>query len=95
MQKEIWRDIEGYEGYQISNYGNVKSFRRDKIKGKILKPCTTHGYLLVRLYSNKDESKMFRIHRLVALHFLELVDGKNIVNHIDGNKTNNYVENLE
>jgi len=94
--EEVWKDIEGYDGdYQISNKGNIKSFKRIK-DGKLLKATVGNtGYCTVKL-SNKDkERKTFRVHRLVALHFLELVEGKDNVNHKNGDKTDNDVNNLE
>ena len=87
--KEIWKSIEYFPNYQISNYGNVKN------KEKILKPllCSS-GYLFVRLY-NKTEVKNLKIHRLVATAFIKNPQNKSCVNHIDGNKKNNNVKNLE
>lgn len=89
---EIWKDIKGYEGlYQISNYGKVKSLKR----GILLKPCTNHkGYLSVVLYK-KSEKCCKRIHRLVAEAFIPNSNNKPQVNHIDCNKHNNKVDNLE
>lgn len=98
---EEWRDIIGYEGlYQVSNLGRVK--RLDGIdsrgrlwKGRILKSMSTiWGYLWVPLCKD-GVRKQHRIHRLVAEHFIPNVENKSQVNHIDGNKKNNTVENLE
>lgn len=87
---ELWHDVLGFEGlYQISNFGRVKSKR-----GKILKPYLQNGYLRIGLYKNQ-EIKGIYIHRLVITAFIPKVEGKNIINHKDGNKLNNYVENLE
>lgn len=98
---EIWKDIFGYEGYyQVSNGGNVRSVDRIdtrgyKRTGKLIKPNkNSDGYLILRLYKEGNK-KMISIHRLVALNFIPLVDGKNIVNHIDNCVTNNSVDNLE
>ncbi len=90
--KEIWKDIEGYEGlYQISNLGNVKSLKNNII----LKPSkNSKGYLQVFLWKN-GSGKLLRIHRLVAKAFIPNFDDKPQVNHIDGNKQNNRVNNLE
>lgn len=89
---EQWRDIPGFEGlYQVSNSGKVKSLRR----GAELKPGTDKGgYLYVGLCS-RGIQKTCKIHRLVALAFLPNDEGKRTVNHIDGNKLNNSVDNLE
>ena len=101
---EIWKDIKGYEGlYQVSNLGRVKSlsiYRKNSVceyysKEKILKPLKDKGgYLNVRLWKNK-KGKTIKIHRLVACNFLENTENKRDVNHINGIKTDNGVENLE
>jgi hypothetical protein len=84
---EIWKDITGYEGlYQVSNYGRVKN------KDKILNGCNFRGYLQVYLSHPK---KSFLIHRLVAKEFFEEYDSYKMVNHIDFDKTNNHLSNLE
>lgn len=98
--KEIWKDIEGYEGfYQVSNLGRIKSIggwcgaakRKEKIRATSL---TKDGYVKVRLlYKGKDKTE--RVHRLVAQAFIPNTDNKDTVNHIDGNKQNNNVDNLE
>lgn len=103
--KEIWRDIDGFEGmYQISNYGRVRSILRTVIskngivkhlKSVILNPgCYTSGYLFVALCKN---GKVYQhsIHRLVANAFIPNPEHKPEVNHIDLNKKNNSVINLE
>lgn len=88
---EIWKDISGYEGYyQISNFGNVKNTKTQKI---LLGDTNNIGYRRVTLYS--PVRKRFFIHRLVALHFCEGASEDLVVNHIDGDKTNNKAENLE
>ncbi len=81
-----------YEGlYQVSPDGRVFSL----VTNKWLKPRNAGaGYQTVMLYKNK-RGKNFYIHRLVAEAFLDVVDGKDFVNHIDGDKTNNSVDNLE
>ena len=91
--KEIWKDIENYENlYQISNLGRIKSLCFNKIK--ILKPHNNRGYYDVTLYKN-GKHKQHKIHRLVASAFLINNEQKTCVNHKDGNKTNNNVDNLE
>lgn len=95
LVKEIWKDIEGYEGYyQISNLGRVKSFHKSKV-GVILKQSTgTFGYIFIEL-NLRGCAKKFLIHRLVAFSFLHNTQNKKEVNHIDGDKSNNHVSNLE
>lgn len=101
---EIWKDIEGYESlYQVSDQGRVKSVERyrknhsktqivhEKIKSSRKDP---QGYLMVDLYKN-NKAKTIRVHRLVAMAFIHNEFEKETVNHIDGNKENNKVCNLE
>ena len=95
--KEVWKDIQGYEGlYQISSLGNVKSLNYNRTgKECILKyGINTNGYLIVVLSKN-GKGKTFAIHRLVAQAFIENPENLPCVNHKDENKTNNCVNNLE
>ena len=98
---EIWKDVKGYEGiYQVSNKGKVKSLDRKIVssdgkthnyKGKILKPFLRKGYYSVNLrYSGTR--KVCDVHRIMANSFIGC--GK-VVNHKDGNKLNNNLENIE
>lgn len=106
FMEEIWKDVTGFEGlYQVSTYGNVRSCDRIvfpcgnnlsmKLKGRLLAPGENKkGYYHVNLSKN-GKTKCFRIHRLVAEHFIE---NKNIlpeVNHIDEIKSHNNYKNLE
>lgn len=104
MQKEVFVDVKGYEGlYEVSNLGNVKSVERKSWNGFtlirqpeiILKTGNNgKGYLFVNL-SKDNKVKQFYVHRLVAIAFIKNEEDKPQVNHIDGNKANNNVENLE
>lgn len=89
---ETWKDIADYEGlYKVSSHGKVYSC----ITGKILNTrLSSSGYLKVQLYKN-NQPKTVYIHRLVASSFLDKKSENLEVNHIDGNKTNNNIENLE
>ena len=97
---EEWRDVEGFEGfYQISNLGRLKSRggwcgtakKKEAIRSTSF---TRDGYEKTRLIYHGND-KTCRIHRLVAEAFIPNPDNKSTVNHIDGNKKNNCVSNLE
>lgn len=102
--KEVWRDIKGYEGlYQVSNMGNVKSLEKYIVNKNqklqfynehILKPNIAMGYLKVTL-SKGNKQHTLRVHILVAQTFIPNPNNKCEVNHKDGNKLNNCVNNLE
>lgn len=105
MVTEIYKDIRGYEElYQVSNLGNVRSLDRTIInsrnqerfiEGKILSPNKKRtGYLEITIGKN-GRYRSFLIHRLVAKNFIENIENKPHINHIDGDKTNNTVSNLE
>ena len=97
---EVWKDIIGYEGiYRISNLGNVYSIARGGSggtrTGRLLIPkIDRDGYLFTNL-QYKGSHKYMKIHRLVAMYFLENPDNKPQVNHIDFIRANNIVTNLE
>ena len=94
---EIYKDIKDLEGlYQVSNFGQILSLNyRGTGKPKLLKPLTEGGgYLFVHLYKNRKRKK-FKVHRLVAEHFIPNPNNLPCVNHKDENKENNSVENLE
>lgn len=103
-EKEIWKDLEGYEGYyQASSWGNIRSVdrvvistdgKRRSLKGKILKPQINKGYYLINLNKNGKKKKAL-VSRLVAKTFVDNPMQKEEVNHIDEDKLNNSVDNLE
>lgn len=94
LPNEEWRDIQGYEGnYMISNYGRVKSLKKKKPIIMRAHEDLKH-YLDAPLYKDGFECKT-RLHRLVAIHFIPNPKNLPQVNHIDGNKHNNYLSNLE
>lgn len=97
--KEIWKDCVGYEGrYQVSNLGNVRSIANNKgtYQERLLsqRQTTTSDYLYVD-FTVKDVTTRHSVHRLVAKAFIANPSNKATVNHIDGNKLNNNVCNLE
>lgn len=96
MQAEIWKDIPNYEGlYMASNLGRVKSLPKHYHKEIILKnKLTKDGYYESTLIKN-GKPKFIRTHRLVAMAFIPNIENKPQINHIDGNKLNNNVNNLE
>lgn len=103
MAQEVWRDVVGYEGrYQVSNLGRVRSLDirvpchdngTRAVHGRILKQSMRGSYLKVNLWK-EGKTVNRNVHRLVAEAFLEPVEGKDYVDHINGNKYDNRAENL-
>lgn len=94
---ETWKSIPEYEGfYEASDLGRIRSLPRATTRGRIIKQNvnTRNGYCYVSLSKN-GKQKQCRVHRLIATTFLEIDPDRPQVNHIDGDKTNNSVENLE
>jgi len=108
LETETWMPVYGYPNYEVSNFGRVKSKLRIKVdKHGVVKKYNNdlilktnlrgkglHLYMFVNLYNNEGK-KAFVIHRLVAQAFLNNDKNLTEVNHIDSNKLNNKVENLE
>lgn len=90
--REIWKDIQGYEGlYQISNHGRIYSVRYNRFrKPKVDK----YGYMTISIGKDSNLCHFF-VHRLVANAFVPNPNDFPEVNHIDGNKANNSADNLE
>ncbi len=86
----LWRKIINFENYSIKSDGQI----RNDITNKIKIPSNLNGYKYINLY-NKEKQLKIAVHRLVAITFLEKIDKKEIVNHINGNKFDNRLENLE
>ena len=97
MNQEIWKEIKCSPGYFVSNYGRVKSYKQDKINGKLRKgQIDSKGYIVLRLPNIYEKKvKCVRINRLVAEAFISNPKNKPEVNHIDEDKTNNRADNLE
>lgn len=91
MTNEIWKDVVGYEGlYQASNLGSIRN-----CKGRIRSAFDDgHGYLSLSLYKN-GHGQNLKVHRIIASAFIDNPELKATVNHIDGDKKNNNVNNLE
>lgn len=101
---EIWKDITGWEGqYQVSNFGRARSLDRvyidtrgavQNLKGKVLVGSNCNGYISIKLcYAHK--AKFAFLHRMVAIEFIPNPENKPFVNHLDGNKRNCHVSNME
>ena len=105
--KRKWLDVVGYSGYyQVSNDGSVRSVSREyvnkrgqlrSVQGRVLKPrINRYGYKYVILVKGDGSRFTVCVHRLVAISFIIKKDKKkNHVNHVDGNKSNNHISNLE
>lgn len=104
MESEVWKDIPGYEGlYKVSNLGRVKHLPTQQSPGtgkyaRQERICTPHlmnmGYWVVDLYKNNRRKTML-VHRLVALAFIPNPNNFSCINHLDSNRANPNVENLE
>ena len=103
---EIWKSIEGFSRYQISNFGRVKSLERKTPSGNrgairhrpelIMKGCDFgYEYFKVNMRNDEGKTKNVKVHRLVAQYFIPNPLLKPCVNHKDFNRCNNHVDNLE
>ena len=88
--EEIWKPVACNKNYEVSNFGNIRN-----LKGHLLSQRDNgHGYKNVMLYGT-PKRKVYYVHRLVAEAFIENPENKSEVNHLDGNKGNNIISNLE
>lgn len=95
IMTEIWKDVVGYEEYfQVSNTGKIFSKRSNK---ELKLHTNKKGYKVfaTKFGGREGGNKAFRVHILVAQSFIDNPENKPTVNHIDGNKSNNHVDNLE
>ena len=90
MEKEEWRDIDGYKDYMISSLGRVWNKKYNRYLKQYI---SNKGYYAIGIYKNKKQI-VFRVHRLVALHFIPNPEGKPMVDHINRNPLNNRATNL-
>lgn len=97
LPNEVWRPVHEFEGiYEISNYTRVRRAAdcAQAAKGQLLTPFLNHGYLMVSL-TNRDGGRAYFVHRLFVASFVGPIPDDLVINHIDGDKTNNWLGNLE
>lgn len=95
---EIWKEIQGYQGYECSNFGKIKTFNwKNSGKEAIMKPALDgSGYLRTVLKRNDGKLHTIKVHRIILQTFKPNNDFSNLeCNHINGNKTDNNIDNLE
>jgi hypothetical protein len=93
---EIWKKIPNYSRYEVSNFGQLRSLNyKNSKKTKNLKPSITQGYYKTMLQNDEKKYCTISVHSIVCLAFLGEKKKGQEINHIDGNKTNNILKNLE
>jgi hypothetical protein len=88
---EEYKNISGFEKYSVSNLGNVRNNKFNKL---VSQGDDKDGYLCLNLYDNINNRSRLRVHRLVAIAFIDNPDNKTLIDHIDGNVKNNNLNNL-
>jgi len=94
MIQEEWRTIEGYPDYQVSNHGRIKSFKLCK-EGKLMKMYLNRGYESCILTNKEGKGKYVSVHRLIAIAFIPNPNGYPEINHKNGTRYDNRIENIE
>lgn len=87
----MWKKIKEFDNYEVSSDGEVRNVKTGRVLKQDLTGC---GYNRVTV-SKHNKQKRFSVHRLVAEYFVDNIEGKDVVNHKDGCKTNNHKDNLE
>ena len=107
LPNEEWKPVEGYEGYyEVSNHGRIKALSRTFASGKNYTNVQSYPEKIMKLGTTNRQYKRiglrvgnkttgYSIHRLVAIAFIPRIEGKDVINHKDGNGGNNHVSNLE
>ena len=90
MEEEIWKEIEGFDNYQISNLCRVKNVKFNRFVKPLL---DKHGYVCVNLYKD-GKMKHLLLHRLLAIAFIPNPENKPCIDHINTDRTDNHIENL-
>lgn len=95
MKDEFWKDIPGYEGrYQASTLGRIRSIMGKKPRILVLNVYKGSPYYKVQLWDATGNKKCYRVHRLIYITFFGPIPDGMVIDHADGNKTNNVVDNL-
>jgi hypothetical protein len=95
MENEIWKPIEQYPGYEVSSLGRIKSYKVNKVNGKLLYGKDSKGYVGIDIRIN-GKTKQELLHRLVLSTFCPVEGWEELtVNHKNGNRKDNRLENLE
>ena len=96
MQEEMWRPYAKLNGFvEISNYGNVRNPKTDRVLRQAFNKSTGYFSVFVKPNGRQGKGKYIRVHRAVAETWIENPEQHPVVNHKDGNKLNNHVDNLE